>query len=320
MWLENPFLRMLVLIGGSMVLGYLARRMKLCSERLAGWLMTFVAVVGYSTVALLSIWGTPLQIADMLLPAIAVVQIGVMAGISLNVGRFLTKDRPEIGLFGITSAVGNHGMTMGGLVVFLIYGSEALGLSMIYCLTFPWVMVLLMYPVARHYSGATPAQRLGPLMLRSIFDWRSAGILFAVVGVVLSVAGVARPKAIETYHVVPAGVYIINVMAYFAIGLRLRVSDIKRLLKLIFALAGMRFVVAMGVCVCLLSLLRLSPWALTGLRWNVVLILSFVPTAVTNVAVANMFDLRPREASVLFVANTLMYLVLVLPIVFWVFA
>jgi hypothetical protein len=37
------------------------------------------------------------------------------------------------------------------------------------------------------------------------------------------------------------------------------------------------------------------------------------------VAVANMFSLKPQESSVLFVANTVMYLVLVLPMVFWLF-
>jgi predicted permease len=46
---------------------------------------------------------------------------------------------------------------------------------------------------------------------------------------------------------------------------------------------------------------------------------AFVPTAITSVAVANMFNLRPDEASALFVANTAMYLVLVLPVVFWLF-
>jgi hypothetical protein len=40
---------------------------------------------------------------------------------------------------------------------------------------------------------------------------------------------------------------------------------------------------------------------------------AFVPTAVTMVAVANMFRLRPQEASIFFVVNTLMYLAFVLP-------
>ena len=62
-----------------------------------------------------------------------------------------------------------------------------------------------------------------------------------------------------------------------------------------------------------------TPLALRDLRWNVVVVQSFVPTSVTMVALANMFDLRPREASALFVVNTAMYLLLVLPVVMWLF-
>jgi predicted permease len=52
---------------------------------------------------------------------------------------------------------------------------------------------------------------------------------------------------------------------------------------------------------------------------EVFIIESFVPTAVTMVAVANMFRLEPRKASMLFIVNTVMYLVVVLPIVLWLF-
>ena len=83
----------------------------------------------------------------------------------------------------------------------------------------------------------------------------------------------------------------------------------------------MRFLAGAAVGLGLLALTALTPWPL---RWgtlpvNVCLIESFVPMAVTVVAIANMFHLKPREASLLFVANTLMYLVLVMPFVMWAF-
>jgi predicted permease len=88
---------------------------------------------------------------------------------------------------------------------------------------------------------------------------------------------------------------------------------------MLIGLAVVRFGVAAAVGVALSWLTWLTPWPLHGLRWNVNVVESFVPTAVTMVAVANMFSLRPREASALFVVNTVMYLVLVLPVVFWIF-
>ena len=74
-----------------------------------------------------------------------------------------------------------------------------------------------------------------------------------------------------------------------------------------------------GLAALLAAATRLTPWPLTGLNRTVFLIQSFMPTAVAMVASANMFNLRPRTASVLFVANTVLFLALVLPVVFAVF-
>jgi len=75
----------------------------------------------------------------------------------------------------------------------------------------------------------------------------------------------------------------------------------------------------MGAAFALLIawMVQFTPWPFDRLRWNVFVIEGFVPTAVTMVALANMFGLRPGEASVLFVVNTMMYLALVLPLIFW---
>ena len=80
---------------------------------------------------------------------------------------------------------------------------------------------------------------------------------------------------------------------------------------------SVRFGVGAAVGLGLAAATRLTPWPLAGAAHDALLIESFVPTAVTMVAVCNMFHLRPREASVLFIANTMMYLVLVLPLVVW---
>jgi len=56
-----------------------------------------------------------------------------------------------------------------------------------------------------------------------------------------------------------------------------------------------------------------TPWPLTARTGNVFLIQCFTSTAVTMVAMANMFHLRPAQASVMFVLNTFMYVMCVLP-------
>ena len=318
-FLVSPLFRSFTLIVGSMAAGYLARRKGLLPESLARPLMTFVTVGGYAPVGFLSIWSIDLHGEDVLLPIFSACQIAIMALLGLAVGRLLARNRSEIGLFGISSSIGNNGATMGGFVIFLIYGETGLGISSIYCLSFTTMMVLVLFPIARRYSGHMPDASLGRLMLRSLFDWRAMGLLFSVAAIFLSASGIPRPGAVERYHVIDVLVYLVSALAYFSIGLRLRMHYVRPLLRMLLGLAGMRFVVSMIVCAALLALVRLLPWSLGGMRERIVFIQSFVPTAVTNVAVANMFDLRPREASVLFVVNTLTYLVVVLPIVFAIF-
>jgi len=320
MWIESPFFRTFALITASLAAGYFARRRRLVPERAAKWLMTAVTVVGYSTVGFLSIWGIEIGLEDIWLPVMSASQIVLMALLGLGVGKLITSDQGEVGLLGLSSAIGNHGATMGGFVIFLIYGSEGLGISSIYCLSFSAMMVLVLFPIARHYSGRSSELSLGRLMLRSALDWRAVGMVFAVTAIVLSVTGVPRPAEIDKYHVIAICIYAINALAYFSIGLRLRIAYVGRAAKLLVALAGTRFVASIAVCLGLLGLTLLTGRPVTGLRRNVVLIQAFVPTAVTVVAVANMFDLRPRQASVLFVVNTLAYLVLVLPLVFYLFS
>jgi predicted permease len=281
--------------------------------------MTFVAVFGYSSVSFLAVWATALHQGDMLLPIWAALHAVVMTFLGLAVAGWFAADRQEKGLFAMLAGLGNNGFTCGAFVLYLLYGEQALGLANVYIMLFMLVTVLLVYPLARHYATDHAKEPLGRLILRSLLDWRSIGLPLIVVAILLSVGGVERPRWVTDWHIVDILVYTITPLAFFGIGLRLRFSKVLPLLRMIWGLALMRFFVGALVAIGLAWLTRLTPWPITDLRWKVYVIEGFVPTAITAVAVANMFQLRPDEASALFVANTVMYLVLVLPVVFWIF-
>jgi hypothetical protein len=231
----------------------------------------------------------------------------------------LTPDRKERGLFALAGGVGNNGFTMGAFVLYLLYGEPGLGLANIYVLLFVPVVVLGMYPLARHYATDQPTGSLTSLMLRSVLDWRSVGLPVIVAAIGLSALGVPRPPQVTAWRLVDLLVYTVTPLAFFGIGLRLHFSRVLPLWRLLAGLALVRFVVCAAVGVTLAAITWLTPWPIRDLRWNVFVIEAFVPTSVTMVAVANMFGLHPREASVLFVGNTVMYLVFVLPVIGWLF-
>lgn len=308
---------LIVLSAGA---GYLARRYRLASEQLSRPLMTFVIVFGYSSVSLLAVWRLRPVAADAWLPVLGVVHVVVMIAMGLLIGRWVARERRERGLFGIASAMGNTGFTMGGFVLYVLHGEQGLALASILGLMWYPMVVLAVYPIARHYSSAPAGGSLVRLMLRSIFDWRSIGLLAVLVGLALALLQVPRPDAIAEYNLVDIMMFVVIAAAYFSIGLRLRAEFLWAARKLIISLAGMRFVLGAAVGLALAFMTYLTAWPLRGVSFDVLVIESFVPMGVTVVAVANMFGLRPRIASAMFVANTGLYLAVVLPVVLWIFS
>ncbi len=303
----------------STVAGYICRRFKWAGDRTAKAIMTLVGVWAYPIVGGLSIWGTTLHVTDIGLPLFASAHIVAMTFLSLALARFVTSDRAETGLFAVAGGTGNNGFTMGAFVLYLLYGEPGMGLSNVYILLFTPTMVLLLFPLARHYSTTRSGTSMRKLILSSLFDWRSVGLPVVVLGIVLSAMGVPRPIQFVTWHVLDILVFSITPLAFFAIGLLLHVSHVRAVWRMLAGLAVMRFALGALVGLALAGLASWTPLALHDLRWKVYIVQAFVPTSVTMVALANMFKLRPREASALFVVNTGMYLLLVLPVIMWLF-
>lgn len=304
----------------AMLGGYVCRRFGWLREEIGETLMTFVAVIGYPVAGLLTIWGTPLRPADAMLPLGCVAHVIVLTFLSLALARLVTRDRAEIGLLAMTGGIGNNGFTMGAFILYLLYGEQAMGLSNIYLIMFMPVAVLLMYPIARHHANAEPSGTWIDLLRSSLLDWRAIGLPVSLAAIGLSAAGVPRPAFFTQWHLVDITVYTITPVAFFSIGLRFHGSKIMPLSRQIAWLAIIRFPIGAAAGIAIAWLIGLTPWPLENLRWKVFVFQAFVPTAVTSVAIANMFDLKPREASVLFVSNTLLYLVAVLPLSFFWFA
>lgn len=303
----------------AMAGGYLCRRLQWVKETAGETIMTIVAVFGYPCVGFLTLWDVHLNRSDILMPLMAIVHATIMTFLSLALAGYFTTERPEKGLFAVAGGLGNNGFTMGAFVLYLLYGEAGMGVANLYFILFMPVVVFVVYPIARHYATEQPQGSMASLILHSIFDWRSIGLPISLLGIIMSAIGIPRPSIIADTHVIDILVYLLTPLAFFSIGLRLHVSKFVPLWRPILGLAFVRFVLAAVVGWALAYATWLTPWAVHGLRWNVCIVESFVPTAVTMVAVANMFRLCPREASVLFVANTIMYLILVLPFVWLIY-
>lgn len=308
------------LVAGAMLAGYLARRVLKVRESVAHKAMWFVVVVGYPSVGLLSVWQIHLAAEHAWLPVLAAVYITSLTFIALGLGKLLTRDRSLGGLFGLAGGLGNTGFTMGAFLCYQFFGKQGLGLAAVHDLAWSLMTVCLMYPLARHYSAEQPLKAgLRRLLWLSVWDIRSLSLAATIVGIVLNVAAVPVPAVLPRIRFTEAMMFTAASLAFFSVGLRLHMSQVRPLWKLIVGLGVVRFVIGPALGAALAALTYLTAFPLTGVARQVFAVETCIPTAVTMVAIANLFNVRPREASVLFVFNTAMYLALCVPILAWLF-
>lgn len=299
-----------------MAAGYLARLLGWLGQRASKVVMTCVMVGGYSSVLFLSIWGMSLETRHVWLPMLGAINTGAVALAAMALAPLFARDRVERGLLSVHAGVANTGATMGGLILLSLYGQAGLELASLYFLMWMPFVVFVLYPIARHYSPTHAGGSLSKLMARSVFNWRSTGLLLGIIGLALSLCRVPRPSAIIEWHIPKALAYATTVAAYFAIGLRLSLRQVPSLWRLWAGLALMRFVIAGGIAWALVAATRATAWPLAGPDAATVIIQGVMPTAVAAAAVANMFDLDASKSSGLFLANTLIFLAAVLPVIF----
>jgi predicted permease len=303
----------------STLAGYLARRLGWLSENASRPIMTTIALAGYPFLGFITIWKIQLHASDAWLPTLGFAQAGILAVVALVMARAAKLPSPDRGLFGLCCTGGNHGITMAGFVVFLLYGEEGLGHSNVLAIYTFLNLVLQMYPIAKHYTPDAEKRSLLRLFTSSLFDYRSVGLVTCAAAIALNLCKVPRPAVVTDWNIVEIWVYGLIVAAYVSIGLRLHLGDAWRLRRMIVSVLAVRHILAPILGVGLLLLTRLSPWPLMGLNQNVFLIQSSVSVAVMCPVVANLFHLRPREASLMFVVSCAFYLAVILPVVCWIF-
>ncbi|MBN1553613.1 MAG: hypothetical protein JXA11_02625 [Phycisphaerae bacterium] len=303
----------------STLAGYLFRRRGLLAETAARPIMTVVTLAGYPVVGFLAIWEIHLHPADAWLPVLGFIQAGILAVVALMLARAVKLAPLDRGLFSLSCTGGNHGITMAGFVIFLLYGEEGLGHSTVLAMYTFLGLVLVMYPIGKHYTPDAVKRPLLRLLTSSLFDYRSIGLFTCGAALVLNLWGVKRPVIVSDWNLVEIWVYALIVAAYVSIGLRLHMGDVWRLGRMIVSVLAVRHLLAPLLGVSLLLLTRLTPWPMRDQIANIFLIQSSVSVAVMCPIVANMFHIRPREASVIFVVSSAFYLAVLLPLVCWIF-
>jgi len=209
--------------------------------------------------------------------------------------------------FLISSTLSNHGFTLGGFLCFMLLGETALGYAIFLVLYFMPYVFGFIFPAARLACNRGDAGRkpwrdlvLAPqnLPLAALFT-----------GLLLSVFKIPRPAValpVAPLLFVSIGLY------YFTLGVTFRGADIRLAGRAHVCLGLLKFIIVPAIAWAALRFSGLEP-----LLQSVIFIQACMSTAIYSVITALLFDLDERLASALFVVNTVVCLVVVVPLLFW---
>jgi len=257
-------------------------------------------------IVLWSIWGLKLSWDIIMLPisGLFLVLIGMASGwIFVPMLKLSGKKRAS---FLISSSLANHGFTMGAFLCYLFLGETGLGLSFIFLSYFMLYVFTVIFPYARVVSTS---QRYSLSFLKDILlNLQNMPLVSVIAGLTLHAVGIQRPSI---YF--PIDILIIASIAiyYFTLGINFKTSDVFLAARETLALSAIKFVMVPAATFAVLSNIRLDSQVET-----VIFVQSFMPAAIYSVVASVLFDLDTRLTSNLFVLNSLVFLVLVLPLLF----
>lgn len=308
--------RFILIVSGITIaaaVGYLARKRNWLDETLAGPLMFYTVIFGWTPASCLVLWKLPLQWSLVAIPILSTLLPVLLAPFGYAFARLHRLDAKAAGTFIVAAGISNIGFTMGGFVCYCLFGDLGLGYANLFAASWAVPYVGFYYPLARRYGD--PNSRLDTrFILRTFFDLRSLPVLGTILGLALNLTQTPVPAVFETIHLLDILIILSVLISFAIVGLQIHFRHLAEGKTLHLSLAFIKFAVTPVLVGLMLLLARGIFGELPPVARDVVLIESFMPTAIFTVIIANLFDLNPKLASVLFLVNTILFLAIVLPL------
>jgi len=208
--------------------------------------------------------------------------------------------------FLISSSLANHGFTMGGFLCYFFLGEKGLGLSIILVLYFIPYVYGFIFPSAKIASKRI--QKNGGSFKKLILDPQNMPLFAMVLTIMLRLSGIKRPDInfpIEALLLLSISLY------YLSLGINFTSFEIKKLKKEHLALAVIKFLIVPLITFIILRFINPDQTVMV-----VIMIQAFMPAAVFSVITSVLFNLYAKMASSLFVLNTVIFLLIILPAMF----
>ncbi|MEM1212420.1 MAG: hypothetical protein AAGI68_09000 [Planctomycetota bacterium] len=324
----------------SLGLGYAARRSGVVREELSRAVHWVTVVVVWSLIMVATLWKLPVTGGLWWILVVTPLTVAVPPLVAIRLARAMGGDRGTVGVVAIASSIGNTGYLMGASVCYTLLAATDAGellpeeaakgaadAAMAYGMAVVNVMsicgIFILYPLAWRFgeqAGVASGVPVWRLMLKNFTDLRAAMFYAAGVGVVLSAAGVPYPASVDDWYITEVLLYLGALGTYFGIGMRVRLGSLWRPVRWHGFVALFRFGFALALTAGLLGVGAAFGLVPSRLLRDTLLIEAMVPMATQAVIIPNLFGMDAALAARLWVVSTGLFVVAVLPVLWWVFA
>jgi len=311
-------LSMFVVLIGGLVFGYLAGRRLKAPEKWAKKIMTLCLVSFNWIIALFVIWKMNLKTELIWLPIICVVLMLVITTISALIFSLLQLDRRSRLTLVLAGGLSNLGYTGGAFVCYALFGKAGLAMANIYPLLWFSVVFLVFFPLLKLHEFKVNNID-GKFKFNDIFDNRLIIVPVVIIAAALNLSGAKSPRFIAKLYLIDILVYIASSLAFFAIGLQVKLTRLKDYINLYFILSVIKFILTPAAAILVIWTLNLAGIDLSDMIRNVVIVLSLTPSAVLMVTMSSVFDLNGPLASALWVVTTAVFAAFVAPLLFLIY-
>ncbi|MEM9021037.1 MAG: hypothetical protein AAGC44_10770 [Planctomycetota bacterium] len=325
----------------SIVAGYVSRQRGWVDEDVSRKVHWFTIVVLWSSAGFLTLWHLDPEPANLWVLAIEPLLVVIPAFLIIPLAKAIRLKPNQIGVLALAAGLRNSGFALGAFLAYAILpvGSllrqqagpdgvlapdkvdalsiSALAYGMLIVMTMSMAVVIFLFPLVQHFAGQQEGDAsLTRLIYKSFIDWKAMLFYAAAAGIALAYLRVPVPPMIEDWHIMKVLIFVGSATAYFGIGLRLHVDQILLHVKSHALVFGVKFLATPLLTLGLLLIARHAGLAPPpGMLEQSFMLIAFMPSAIQTVIFANLFHLDARMAGSVWMINTLIFLVVVLPVI-----
>lgn len=303
---EIKFIFFQLVIVGPFFLGFIGKKKFPELSGASKKMVTFNLAVLEPPIILWSIWGLSLTPEMAALPVFGLFMVVVGFFLGKIAAPLLDLSFKGRKTFVISASLANHGFTMGGFICYLISGETGLALSSIFLIYFIPFTFLFLFA----YAGLDGKNRFSLKTVAGFFlTLKNMPLLAVLIALALNLMEVRRPLFVfptDALLILSVGLY------YLTLGITFEPVDLKPFERHHGVIAMEKFVVIPLLVSLVSGILPVTPEIK-----QVVLIQSFMPAAIYSVVTSIIFDLDSRLASSLFVVNSLLFILIVFPVLVW---